>query len=194
MEYAGALEWLSDWDGPAVVGPSMNGFNGPAISLMEAIGFSAAYVSQEVTLPQIRDMVKASHIPLGAYVHGRTEMMISEYCVINSVAGGVEKKHCPAPCMKHSYFLKDEEGRRFPVKTDEWCHMHIQNCKVLDMRPYIEDLKKAGLTAFCLDLRGLEGGAVLCRDYIEILRGQKPGPKPAEQGDVTRGHFFRGVL
>ncbi len=197
IEYAGATEWLKGLDLPVIAGPSMNLFNGPSISCIEKLGLSAAYVSQELTLPQIRDMVKKAAIPLGAYVYGRTEMMISEYCVINSLLGGADKNHCPAPCMKHSYQLKDGEGRLFPVKTDEWCHMHIQNCHVLDMRPYMKDLLKTGLTAFCLDLRGLEGPVErLCRDYCEILRGEKQAPKPAGEGNqtVTRGHFFKGVL
>ena len=197
VEYAGATEWLKGTDLPVIAGPSMNLFNGPALSRIQALGFSGAYVSQELTLPQIRDMAKQTDLPLGAYVYGRTEMMISEYCVINSLLGGTDKNHCPAPCMKHSYQLKDGEGRLFPVKTDEWCHMHIQNCHVLDMRPYMKDLLKTGLTAFCLDLRGIEGPVErVCRDYCEILRGEKQAPKPAGAGNqtVTRGHFFKGVL
>ena len=197
VEYAGALEWLKESSLPLVAGPSMNLFNEEALTLIEKLGFSGAYVSQELTLPQIRDMAKKAKLPLGAYVYGRTEMMISEYCVINSVLGGVEKKKCPAPCMKHAYLLKDREGRLFPVKTDEWCHMHIQNCRLLDMRPYIPELLKAGLTSLCLDFRGLAGSIQgIVGDYMDIWSGKKMAPKPSE-GDhqtITRGHFFRGVL
>ena len=195
VEYAGAAEWMQGTSIPLVAGPSMNLFNQEALAAMEALGFSGAYVSQELTIPQIRDIAKKAAIPLGAYVYGRTEMMISEYCVINSQMGTAEKKKCPGYCMHGSYWLKDGEGRMFPVKTDEWCHMHIQNCKVLDIRPYVPELLKAGLSSLCLDVRGLEiDTAALCRIYEDIVHGRMAPPKPSEQQNVTRGHFFRGVL
>lgn len=197
LEYLGACEWMKESNLPLIAGPSMNVFNREALAEVEALGFSAAYVSQEVTIPQLRDIASSASIPMGVYVYGRTEMMISEYCVINSLMGGIEKKKCPAPCMKHAYLLKDGEGRCFPVKTDEWCHMHVQNCNVLDMRPYLSDLIKAGLTSFCLDFRGQEGSiAEICKDYTDILHGKKSAPKPSDkdQKGMTRGHFFRGVL
>lgn len=197
LEYLGACQWMKESNVPLIAGPSMNVFNQEALAEIEALGFSSAYVSQEVTIPQLRDMADVASIPLGVYVYGRTEMMISEYCVINSLMGGVEKKKCPAPCMKHAYQLKDGEGRCFPIKTDEWCHMHIQNCNVLDMRPYLPELLKAGLSSFCLDFRGQEGSvAEICKDYTDILHGKKSAPKPSgrDQQGVTRGHFFRGVL
>ena len=195
VEYAGAAEWMQGMNLPLVAGPSMNLFNQEAMASMEALGFSGAYVSQELTIPQIRDIAKKAEIPVGAYVYGRTEMMISEYCVINSQMGMAEKNQCPAYCMKGAYWLKDGEGRMFPVKTDEWCHMHIQNCKVLDMKPYVPDLLKAGLSSLCLDVRGLEEDVtVLCRNYEDIVHGRIMAPKPSGEKDVTRGHFFRGVL
>ena len=195
LEYAGASEWLAGVDLPVIAGPSLNVFNHKAEETMEQLGFSGAFISQELTIPQIRDMAAESRIPLGAYVYGRTEMMISEYCAINAVMGDVEKKACPQYCLQRDYFLSDGEGRKFPIKTDEWCHMHVQNSHVLDMRPYMNELKKAGLSYLCLDLRGVPGSIkALCRDFCDIQSGQKAPPKPAEGQGVTRGHFFRGVL
>ncbi len=195
LEYAGAAEWLGGVDLPIIAGPSLNVFNQKAEATMEQLGFSGAFVSQELTIPQIRDIAAKSCIPLGAYIYGRTEMMISEYCAINAVMGEAEKKACPQYCLQHAYFLSDGEGRKFPVKTDEWCHMHIQNSHVLDMRPYMNELKKAGLSYLCLDLRGASGAVkALCRDFCDIQSGKKAPPKPAEGQGVTRGHFFRGVL
>ncbi len=195
LEYAGSAAYLDGADLPVIAGPSMNLFSSEAEKTFEELGFSGAFVSQELTIPQIRDIAEKSRMPLGAYVYGRTEMMISEYCVINAVMGDKEKKACPQYCLGRSYFLSDGEGRKFPVKTDEWCHMHIQNSHLLDMRPYMKELKKAGLSYFCLDLRGLSGSVkALCRDFCDIQSGRKEPPKPQEGQGVTRGHFFRGVL
>lgn len=196
LEYAGAIEWVKGEESLAVwAGPSMNIFNREAEKEIENLGFSGCFLSQELTIPQIRYIAKGSDIPLGAYVYGRTEMMISEYCAINAVMGDKDKKHCPMYCMRGRFALKDGEGRRFPIHTDEWCHMHIANCHVLDMRPYFDELKKAGLSALTLDVRGNEGSILsLCKDACDILSGRKEAPGAGRGDDVTRGHFFRGVL
>ena len=122
--------------------------------------------------------------------------MVSEYCVINAVMTDNPKIHCPQPCLKHNYLLQDQKGECFPVKTDEWCHMHILNSHVLDMRPYLPELLKTGIKRLCLNLKGTEEDAGnICQSYLDILKGKELPPEPIEQNrQFTRGHFFRGVL
>lgn len=181
---------------PLLAGTSFNLFNGEAVKEIEGFGMKGALVSEEATIPQIRDMVKAASIPLSALVYGRTEMMVSEYCVINSVLGDKDKNHCPGYCRNGFYFLEDEKGGKFPVKTDEWCHMHILNSHVLDMAPYLNELKRTGLLGFVLDMRAEKDAAPVISEYMDILGGVRKAPAPSSQKEreVTRGHFFRGVL
>lgn len=196
-EYPGVLEVLKEKgiSIPLIAGTSFNLFNSPAIHEVESWGISGAMVSEEATLPQIRDMARTSSIPLWALVYGRTEMMVSEYCAINAAMGEVDKNHCPGYCMERRYFLEDEKGRRFPVRTDEWCHMHILNSSVLSMLPYMDRLVKSGLTGLVMDLRSEDRNIEpLVRETIDILEGRTPAPSPDEERDVTRGHFFRGVM
>lgn len=197
-EYPGVLKvWQEEgWTIPLLAGTSFNLFNGEAVKEIEGFGMKGAMVSEEATMPQIRDMVKMASIPLSALVYGRTEMMVSEYCVINSVMGDKDKNHCPQYCRKGSYFLEDGKGGRFPVKTDEWCHMHILNSHVLDMAPYLNELKRTGLTGFVLDMRAEKDQAPVISEYMDILGGVRQAPSPSSQKEkeVTRGHFFRGVL
>ena len=59
----------------------------------------------------------------------------------------------------------------------------------------LDELKKAGLSALTLDVRGNEGSILsLCKDACDILCGRKEAPGAGRGDDVTRGHFFRGVL
>ena len=200
VEFLGALEWLKDLhDGiPVYAGSSLNIFNSEAADTLTRWGFSGVLLSQELTIPQIRGIRRESRIPLAVYAYGRTELMVSEYCVINSVCGDIDKSHCPGYCQQKRYFLKDDTGRLFPVRTDEWCHMHIQNSSVLDMRPYISQLAESGINALCLDFRGIdESVSDVCSDYVQILNGNKMPPDPSERGNsrkISRGHFFKGVL
>jgi U32 family peptidase len=197
IEFPGMLMWLKDMapELPVEGGSSLNVFNREALSFAEQTGFSSQYLSQELTIPQIRDIARTAEIPVGVYVYGRTEMMISEYCAIEAVMTGKSKKECPGMCMKHSYGLTDREGRRFPLRTDEWCRMHVLNSRILDMRPYLPDLVRAGVSRLCLDVRAWQGDAeALTRSFVRILTGEDVPPSPDADNESTRGHFFRGVL
>ena len=199
IEYPGLLHELSKWNisTPVMAGASFNLFNSQAIEEIEKWGIRGAVISEEAALPQIRDMVRSSSLPLYAMAFGYTEMMISEYCAINGVMGAADKNHCPGYCMKDTYFLNDEKGRKFPIRTDEWCHMHILNSSILDMAPYLLELLQTGLSGLLMDMRGIEGNiGRIVRQYKDIMNGDMQSPKPAASNEkrVTRGHFFRGVL
>lgn len=195
IQFLGAALWAKELPDSVALfgGESLNLFNKEALHFIDRFGFSEAYLSPELTMGQVRQIARVADIPTGVYVYGRSEMMVSEYCVINSLLGHTDKKHCPAPCIRGRYSLLDEGGRKFPVRTDEWCHMHILNSATLDMRPYMKKLMDTGVSRFCLDLRGSEEDpAMLIRTFTEAMNGKKFEAKGPES--VTRGHFFRGVL
>lgn len=196
IQFPGALLWAEVLpEGVAVEGgASLNLYNREALAEAASWGLSAAWLSQELTLQQARHIAMTAPIPTGVAVYGRAEMMISEYCVINALLGGTDKAHCPAPCRKERYALIDQGGRRFPVRTDEWCHMHILNSAVLDMRPYMDRLQRSGLSRFALDLRGTDDDAgALVRSFRAAVTNPPAAGKNADDA-VTRGHFFRGIL
>lgn len=199
LEHPGFLQTIEERkiETAVIAGSSFNIFNSGAVKAVGEWGMSGAIVSPEATLPQIRDMISTASIPLAAVIYGNQEMMISEYCVINASMGDKDKNHCPGYCMHDSFSLRDSEGRLFPIKTDEWCHMHILNCNRLDMRPYLRELTDAGLTSLIMDVRGIgEPLHEILGDSIKFLNGKytsAPSFNPEQKG-VTRGHFFKGVL
>ncbi len=195
IQFLGAALWAKELPESVALtaGESLNLFNKEALHFIDRFGFSEAYLSPELTMGQVRQIARTADIPTGVYVYGRSEMMVSEYCVINSLLGHTDKKHCPASCIRDRYSLLDEGGRKFPVRTDEWCHMHILNSATLDMRPYMKKLMDTGITRFCIDLRGSEEDpAAIISSFREAMKGKKFEAKGPES--VTRGHFFRGVL
>lgn len=197
IPFTGALLWVKDWPDAVRLegGSALNLFNRESLCMAASLGLSAAQISPELMLSQIRQLAKDAPMPLGVTVYGRQEMMISEYCAVNALlAGGKDKEHCPAPCLRMHYELLDEGGHRFPIRTDEYCHMHILNSAVLDMRPYMDRILSAGVASFTVDLRGSrEDAGALVRRFSAAMRGKVPAAKE-ESGAVTRGHFFRGVI
>lgn len=182
---------------------SLISYNKTALAAMQGLGVVEATLSPELNEGQMKKLAKDCALPLTAIVHGRLELMISEYCVTGSFLGGAGKKTCSQPCQKGKYFLKDRKEALFPLVMDQYCHMHVLNSKTLSMLPHAMKFLPAGINT----LR-IEGKYFSPKDLESITRAYRKAmalpqePDEAQQAwleqqegkDITRGHFFRGVL
>ena len=196
-----ALLWLRElgYTGAIEADTGLNIFNTPTLHFWEQLHISCVNPSQELTLKQITDIAKHSHVPIETMVHGYTEMMISEYCAIASFVGTGSKVNCPMPCVKESYSLKDRKGEIFPIRTDPYCRMHIMNSHEMDMRAYVPELHRKGLHILRIDGRHMNPKRlrIIVADYVSIQNGTKEAPPKSVGKDdtpITRGHYFRGIL
>ena len=196
-----ALLWLRElgYTGAIEADTGLNIFNTPTLHFWEQLHISCVNPSQELTLKQITELAKHSHVPIETMVHGYTEMMISEYCAIASFVGTGSKVNCPMPCVKESYSLKDRKGEIFPIRTDPYCRMHIMNSHEMDMRAYVPMLLQKGISILRVDGRHMKPSYVkdIVSQYVGIATGMMEAPpkKIDSQGEsITRGHYFRGIL
>ena len=196
-----ALLWLRElgYTGAIEADTGLNIFNTPTLHFWEQLHISCVNPSQELTLKQITEIAKHSHVPIETMVHGYTEMMISEYCAIASFVGTGSKVNCPMPCVKESYSLKDRKGEIFPIRTDPYCRMHIMNSHEMDMRAYVPMLLQKGISILRVDGRHMKPSYVkdIVSQYVGIATGtmEAPPKKIDSQGEsITRGHYFRGIL
>lgn len=158
-------------------------FNNYTINFLKKLGVAGVTLSPELTLAQIKKMAKSSSLPVECVVHGRTELMISEYCMLGSFLGEIDKKNCVHVCKKNNFYIRDRKDVFFPVVTDQFCRMHILNSKILSMIEHREEFKiVAGVRVDCRALNLEETG--------NIIRAYKFGAP--EISDYTRGHYFRG--
>ena len=196
-----ALLWLRElrYTGAIEADTGLNIFNTSTLHFWEQLHISCVNPSQELTLKQITELAKHSHVPIETMVHGYTEMMISEYCAIASFVGTGSKVNCPMPCVKESYSLKDRKGEIFPIRTDPYCRMHIMNSHEMDMRAYVPMLLQKGISILRVDGRHMKPSYVkdIVSQYVGIATGtiEAPPKKIDSQGEsITRGHYFRGIL
>ena len=196
-----ALLWLRElgYTGAIEADTGLNIFNTPTLHFWERLHISCVNPSQELTLKQITELAKHSHVPIETMVHGYTEMMISEYCAIASFVGTGSKVNCPMPCITQSYSLKDRKGEIFPIRTDPYCRMHIMNSHEMDMRAYVPMLLQKGISILRVDGRHMKPSYVkdIVSQYVGIAMGtmEAPPKKIDSQGEsITRGHYFRGIL
>ena len=179
---------------------SLIAYNLNTLEFLRDYGVYGATLSEELTLEQIKGIVKKSTLPLEIIIHGRAELMISNYCVLGTFLGGRGEKPCSMPCVKARYFLKDRMNEKFPIVTDEYCRMRILNAKTRSMLPYMSELAKLPLK-----LR-IDGRYEQPKNLGKIVSAYKKATSLTEDAarelensvlnakDITRGHFFRGVL
>ena len=179
---------------------SLIAYNSNTLEFLNDYGVSGATLSEELTLEQIKSLVKKSTLPLEIIIHGRAELMISNYCVLGTFLGGRGEKPCSMPCVRARYFLKDRMNEKFPIVTDEYCRMRILNAKTRSMLPYMSELAKLPLK-----LR-IDGRYEQPKILAKIVSAYKKATSLTEDAarelensvlnakDITRGHFFRGVL
>lgn len=182
---------------------SLISYNGTALEALQGLGASEATLSPELSEGQIRKIAKESPIPLTCMVHGRLELMVSEYCVTGSFLGGAGEKPCSQPCQRGKYFLKDRKEALFPLVMDQYCHMHVLNSKTLSMLPHAMKFLPSGISTLRIEGKYFSPGEIrqLVAAYKmamnlpeELDEAQQDWLTKQEGKDITRGHYFRGVL
>lgn len=183
---------------------SLISYNKETLAALQGLGVSEATLSPELNLQQVQKIAQAGSLPLSCLVHGRLELMVSEYCVTGSFLGAAgEGRPCSQPCKEKRYALKDRKQALFPLAMDQYCHMHVLNSKVLSMLPHAAKIRRSGIETLRIEAKALSVQEILrlTKSYLKALswKGEldEAGQSWAEQHegkDITRGHYFRGVL
>ena len=171
---------------------SMITFNSETIKFLAEFGVESVTLSPELTLEQIKSLTKNSPLPVECIVHGRIELMISSYCTAGSFIGGVGEHICSQPCKRQKFYLRDRKQAIFPIVTDQFCRMHILNSKILSMLPHVMEFKNIGVNRIRIDGRAMPNNELF--QTIRNYRLAMADNLVVEENDITRGHYFRGVL
>ena len=182
---------------------SLISYNKQTLAFLKDYGASGATLSPELTAKEIRQLAKESPLPLTCIVHGRLELMVSNYCVTGSFLGGCGEGTCTQPCTRGHFALKDRKDALFPLAMDQFCHMHVLNSKVLSMMPHAMKFRAAGIETMQIEAKamGEKEIAAIVKAYRKAMafpeepaEAQLSWIHEQEGKDITRGHYFRGVL
>ena len=182
---------------------SLISYNKQTLAFLKDYGASGATLSPELTAKEIRQLAKESPLPLTCIVHGRLELMVSNYCVTGSFLGGCGEGPCTQPCTRGHFALKDRKDAFFPLAMDQFCHMHVLNSKVLSMMPHAMKFRAAGIETMQIEAKamGEKEIAAIVKAYRKAMafpeepdEAQLSWIHEQEGKDITRGHYFRGVL
>ena len=179
-------------------------YNSLTLQMLNELGIKKATLSPELNFEQIKKIVSQSVLPVECIIHGRLELMISEYCVLGSFLGNLGENICNRPChQSDKYFLQDRKNELFPIITDQFCHMHILNAKTLSMLPYAMYFNELGVDSIRIEARYIPLKEIdtlinAYKEFREYASELSPSKKEKclkiEGKDITRGHYFRGIL
>ena len=199
----GDLRWGVQQDAEIMTDYSLNIFNMYAQRYLQELGVISACLSPELNFRQLQSWPDFAKVELLA--HGQLQLMESQHCMLGS-ALGEEAGHCKAPCRKDHFYLQDEKQYKFPVVTDADCRFYVFNSRTLCM---MEDLKRlVSLGPLALRIEGrlmseeeLVGTVRLYRQALDQLdEGIEPDLEdfarhlPIAEQELTKGHYYRGVL
>ena len=182
---------------------SLISYNKSTLAFLKDYGVASVTLSPELKWQQMEALAKESDLPLSAIVHGRLELMVSEYCVTGSFLGNVGEGACSHPCTQGRYALKDRKEALFPLRMDQFCHMHVLNSKTLSMLPHAMKFRAAGIRTLQIEAKAMDCQEIeaVVKAYIQAMKlpvnldeAQEDALKRQEGMDITRGHYFRGVL
>lgn len=179
---------------------SLNIFNHVSLEQYLNLGFDEVLVSPELTIKEVHELSQFSGNKIQIFIHGFQEVMVSKFCMIGSYLGNIsESNKCSRPCLKGSYVLRDRKDEQFSLTTDENCRMHIYNGKELSMLSSIQDILSLHVATWKIDGRFIENGRLsrIITEYNQGILSKKNMTKDQEKemlaGQLTRGHYFRGV-
>lgn len=185
---------------------SLISYNQLTLAFLRDYGVAEATLSPELNAGQIKEIAPHSPLPLTCIGYGRLELMVSEYCVTGSFLGGLgegREMQCSRPCVGRHFALRDRKEAKFPLVMDQFCHMHVLNSRTLSMLPHAMKFRRNGIRTVRIEARDMDIAAI--RHIVTAWRKAEQMPLEPDEAqeawlheqegrEVTRGHYFRGVL
>jgi putative protease len=121
--------------------------NSAAAEFYKNLGAERVILARELNLKQIKKISKI--LPIECFVHGAMCVSISGRCFTSQFQNceSANRGKCKQPCRRE-YKVIDDMGNELKVKNS-----HIFSAKDLCALPFLEKLKKAGITAFKIEGR-----------------------------------------
>jgi len=166
-----------------LAGPALNAMNSYTVRSLYALGFDRVTLSQELTRPQMRDILM--NVGGAVFLYGRAELMQLSHCPVREHLG------CAA-CKKGVMTMSDSEGRVFPlspVVQQNGCLVRMLNCDVTDITDLIGSLPKP--EAVLLSFYGERTETV--EERVKAAKTALKGGHVEPVKGATRGHFSRPV-
>ncbi|MCI6084124.1 U32 family peptidase, partial [bacterium] len=116
--------------------------------MLAKLGYSRAILARELSLAEIRDIVRQSPIECEVFIHGAMCMSMSGQCMMSAFLGGRSgnRGDCAGPCR----LPFDAGGNLRPGQPGTACHLSLKD---MDLIPHMAELQAAGVASVKIEGR-----------------------------------------
>lgn len=198
----GSLKYIEDRFDLNIHGDiGLNVFNSFILDYFKNIGLDSITLSPELNLTQIKNIVGNSNAITESIVYGYLPVMVTKHCPMSLVKGCKNDRNCSSCNFAKGYGLKDRMNAIFYMDRKNG-FTNIYNSVPLMVLDSLKQIRNSGISMVRLDFtfetnkireiqriyydysKGLIDDNE-ARDYIEKFK---------ENNNITKGHFFRGVI
>ena len=179
----------------------LNIFNSLSTNFFKKQGLKSITLSPELNLNQIKRISNRGIIPIETLGYGYLPLMIMKYCPMSVIKNCKNNRSCSTCVFKEGYGLKDRMGKVFYMERKQK-YTILYNTVPLVIFENVEDVFNSGVEMIRLDFTFEEENINLIQEIFydygkgkisknevdKIIRTLK------ENRELTKGHYYRGVL
>ncbi len=146
----GVIQLCKKYNIPFHVSTQASISNVESAKFYKKLGAERIILARELDLKQIKEIIQKVDIQVETFVHGAMCLAVSGRCLMSQFLfnKSANRGECIHPCRR-SYIIKDtQEGYELEIENN-----HVLSAKDLCTLPYIEQLKKVGITCFKIEGR-----------------------------------------
>ena len=179
----------------------LNVFNSYTVDFFKELGLDSMTLSPELNLTQIKELERTSGGDLEAIVYGYLPVMTTKTCPMALVKGCKDDSECESCNFAHGYGLNDRMNMTFYTSRGEG-FTTIYNSVPLMVLDSMDQIYSAGVGMgrldFTIETEGIKEIQMAYSRYIDNIWNEKEArefiDKIKDTTEITKGHFFRGVL
>ncbi len=162
--------------------------------LVENLKFKTVTLSPELNLGEL---IELADVNTEVVVYGKLDMMVTKQCPVGLYkANKGDGKFCALKGKENKFYLKDRKDVHFDLITNcDYCNCTILNSSTMFMLDKWNDVEKINATHFKLIF------TTESKDFVlEIINAHLENDENIKEyrkeslGNITNGHYYRGVL
>lgn len=198
----GTLNWVKDNFDLDIHGDiGLNVFNGFTARTLAEYGLISLTLSPELNIKQIENICTRHPFDYETIAYGYLPLMVMRHCPMSLLKGCKEDSNCKNCNLAKGYGLKDRMGLNFYMERKGHTTT-IYNSVPLMVLDSVKQLYSKGVNIIRLDFTFEKEGI---REIQEIYYGYAKGLVSKDEvmkyiedfrktKEITRGHYFRGVI
>ena len=179
----------------------LNIFNSYTVDFFKKMGLDSMTLSAELNLSQIKNIDKLAGGDLEAIVYGYLTVMVTKTCPMALVKGCKDDRECKTCKFADGYGLNDRMDKTFYMSRKE-DYTNIYNSVPLIVLDSMDQIYSSGISSgrldFTIERENIKEIQTAYHKYIKNIWNEKEARefigKIKDTTEITKGHFFRGVV